>query len=152
MLSLRVVAFLTFVGWATLFSGTPVQAADVGKATIDATIPNLRNDHGQVMCTLFNTPDGFPEHSKHAVTIAVPIQDTHATCRFEHVTYGTYAIVSFHDENHDGEFNQNWLGMPQEGFGFSDNPSALKKPSFDDAKFTVAKPEVAIDIKMNYWF
>ncbi len=151
MWSLRVVPFLAFFGWAVLFPGTPAQAADA-KATIDANIANLRNDHGQVICTLFNSPDGFPDHSKNAVTIAVVIKDTRATCRFKNVPYGTYAIVSFHDENHDGKFNQNWLGMPQEGFGFSDNPSVLKKPSFDDAKFTVAKPEVTISIKMIYWF
>ena len=86
------------------------------------------------------------------MTIAVPIQQEQATCRFKDVRYGNYAIVAFHDENHDGEFNQNWLGLPKEGFGFSDNPSTLRKPVFNDAKFVVDQPVVKVTIKLNYWF
>jgi uncharacterized protein (DUF2141 family) len=66
--------------------------------------------------------------------------------------YGSYAIVAFHDENHDGEFNQNWLGMPKEGFGFSDDPSTLKKPAFSDSRFNLDRPQVELTIKLNYWF
>ena len=82
----------------------------------------------------------------------VPIENKQAMCRFKDVGYGTYAIVAFHDENHDGEFNQNWLGMPKEGFGFSDNPGTLRKPAFDDAKFDIDQPVVQVTIKLNYWF
>ena len=74
-----------------------------------------------------------------------------ATCHFDNVPFGDYAIVVFHDENRDGEFNQNWMGMPKEGYGFSDNPSALKKPVFEDAKFVVEQPVVELTIKLNYW-
>ena len=86
------------------------------------------------------------------MTVQVRIQNDHATCRFNEVRYGDYAIVAFHDENRDGEFDQNWLGMPKEGFGFSQNPAILKKPVFSDAKFTVDQPLVDVTIKLNYWF
>jgi uncharacterized protein (DUF2141 family) len=86
------------------------------------------------------------------MTIAVPIENKQATCRFKNVRYGNYAIVAFHDENHDGDFNQNWLGLPKEGFGFSDNPGTLRKPVFDDARFIVGQPIVQITIELNYWF
>jgi uncharacterized protein (DUF2141 family) len=86
------------------------------------------------------------------MTIAVPIRNKQATCDFKNVPYGNYAIVAFQDENRDGEFNQNWLGMPKEGFGFSDNPSTLRKPVFSDAEFNVDKPVVQLMIKLNYWF
>jgi uncharacterized protein (DUF2141 family) len=119
--------------------------------TINAQIINLRNAHGQVICTLFTPSDRFPEQSHKGMTITVPIQNKHAICRFSNVAYGKYAIVAFHDENHDGEFNQNWLGMPKEGFGFSDNPGTLKKPTFNDAKFTLDKSVINITIRLNYW-
>ena len=123
-----------------------------GVGVIDAEVIKLRNDHGQVICTLFTPSDRFPDRSHKGMTIAVPIHGDHATCRFKQVPYGKYAIVVFHDENHDGEFNQNWLGMPKEGFGFSQNPGTLKKPVFSDAKFTVDQPVVKLTIKLNYWF
>jgi uncharacterized protein (DUF2141 family) len=144
---------LKFVWWlivvAMLVRANVCIAGSAGG--VEADIENVRNNRGQVICTLFTSPEGFPDHSSSEVTIAVPIESSHATCRFTNVPYGNYAIVAFHDENRDGKFNQNWLGLPLEGFGFSNNPSSLKKPSFEDARFTVEKREVRLTIKLNYW-
>ena len=129
----------------------PELNASLSLGVIDAHITRLRNNHGQVICTLFTPSDSFPERSHKGMTMKVPIQNNRATCRFKDVGYGDYAIVAFHDENHDGEFNQNWLGMPQEGFGFSRNPGTLKKPGFFDAKFTVDRPIVEVTISLIYW-
>jgi uncharacterized protein (DUF2141 family) len=126
--------------------------ASRGVGAIEAHVVGLRNNHGQVICTLFTPSDKFPDHSHKGMTMAVPIQNEHAICHFKDLPYGNYAIVAFHDENHDGEFNQNWLGMPKEGFGFSDNPGTLRKPVFNDAKFTVDQPVVTVKIKLSYWF
>jgi uncharacterized protein (DUF2141 family) len=130
----------------------PLSAAAPGLGTIDVHIDKLRNNHGQVICTLFTPTDQFPDRSHKGMTMAVPIRNEHATCHFKNVRYGNYAIVAFHDENQDGEFNQNWLGLPKEGFGFSDNPGTLKKPNFSDAKFIVEQPVVDVTIMLNYWF
>jgi len=126
--------------------------ASARSSTIEAHVVRLRNNHGQVICTLFTPSDKFPDRSHKGMTIAVPIENKQATCRFKNVRYGNYAIVAFHDENHDGDFNQNWLGLPKEGFGFSDNPGTLRKPVFDDARFIVGQPIVQITIELNYWF
>jgi uncharacterized protein (DUF2141 family) len=126
--------------------------APASLGTIEAHVNGLRNNHGQVICTLFTPSDKFPEHSHKGMTIAVPIENKQAICRFKNVQYGNYAIVAFHDENQDGEFNQNWFGMPMEGFGFSDNPGTLRKPVFQDAKFNVDRPLMEVSIKLNYWF
>ena len=126
--------------------------ANAGIGTIEAHVVGLRNNHGQVICTLFTPSDRFPDQSHKGMTMAVPIENKRATCCFKNVGYGNYAIVAFHDENHDGEFNQNWLGMPKEGFGFSDNPGTLKKPSFEDAKFIIKQPLIRVTIRLSYWF
>jgi uncharacterized protein (DUF2141 family) len=131
---------------------SPSVMAAAGTGTIDARVSGLRNDHGQVICTLFTSSDRFPDQSHEGTTIVVPIQNREALCRFKNVRYGNYAIVAFHDENHDGEFNQNWLGMPKEGFGFSNNPGTLRKPAFNDAKFNMDQPVTQVTIKLNYWF
>jgi len=145
----RFVALLTAALTVALHT-TATGSADIGM--IEAHIVKLRNNHGQVICTLFTPSDKFPEQSHKGMTVAVPIQDGQALCRFNNVRYGNYAIVAFHDENQDGNFNQNGLGMPKEGFGFSDNPGTLRKPAFDDAKFIVGQPVVYITIKLTYWF
>ncbi len=140
------------LGFPLTLAICPKPAASRALAAINVRVVKLRNDHGQVICTLFTPSDKFPEKSHKGMTIAVPIEQRHATCRFKDAPYGNYAVVVFHDENRDGEFNQNWMGMPKEGFGFSNNPSTLKKPVFDDAKFVVAQPVVEVTINLNYWF
>jgi uncharacterized protein (DUF2141 family) len=130
----------------------PAPMASAGTGTIEAHVVKLRNNHGQVVCTLFTPSDKFPDQSHEGMTVAVPIKNRQATCHFKNVQYGNYAIVAYHDENHDGKFNQNWLGLPKEGFGFSDNPGTLRKPTFNDAKFNVDQSVVQVTIKLNYWF
>jgi uncharacterized protein (DUF2141 family) len=134
-------------------TGKAAKATEAKTGTIDARIVNLRNDHGQVVCTLYKSAIGFPENSQGSVTIAVPIKGADAACVFNGLAYGSYAMVAFHDENHDGKFNRNWLGMPLEGFGFSNNPTVrVRAPTFDETKFPVDKREQSISIRLNYWF
>jgi uncharacterized protein (DUF2141 family) len=130
----------------------PAPMASTSIGTVEAQVVRLRNSQGQVICTLFTPSDRFPDQSRKGMTIEVPIKNRQATCHFRNLPYGNYAIVAFHDENHDGEFNQNWLGLPKEGFGFSNNPSTLRKPTFNDAKFIVSQPVVQVTIELNYWF
>jgi uncharacterized protein (DUF2141 family) len=150
--SLKKWRLVALLGAVLTIAISPASKAGTSIATIEAHLVRLRNNHGQVICTLYTPSDRFPERSHKGMTMAVPIENRQATCRFRNVQYGDYAIVAFHDENHDGEFNQNWLGMPEEGFGFSDNPGTLRKPTFDDAKFVVDQLVVQVTIKLNYWF
>ena len=71
---------------------------------------------------------------------------------FEKIPRGAYAVNLFHDENMNGKMDTNFLGMPLEGYGFSNNPGKrMSKPGFDETSFQVNQPECAIEIKMIYW-
>ena len=51
---------------------------------------------------------------------------------------GTYAIGIFHDVNLNNKMDNNFLGIPVEQFGFSNNARALfGPPDFDDAAFVL---------------
>ncbi len=50
---------------------------------------------------------------------------------------GTYAVRLFHDENNNGELDTNLLGIPREGYGFSNNSGERGPASFDDAAVAV---------------
>ena len=61
-----------------------------------------------------------------------------ATYQFE-LPAGTYAIGIFVDANYNNEMDRNFLGMPKEQYGFSnDAKGSFGPPSFDDASFTVS--------------
>ncbi|MBC8221241.1 DUF2141 domain-containing protein [Gammaproteobacteria bacterium] len=52
---------------------------------------------------------------------------------------GEYAIAFFIDANGNKKLDKNFLGIPKEQYGFSNNAmGTLSAPTFEQAKFTVA--------------
>jgi uncharacterized protein (DUF2141 family) len=47
------------------------------------------------------------------------VQDTQARCDFINIPKGIYALAVIYDENMDGKLGTNLLGVPTEGYGFS---------------------------------
>ncbi len=55
--------------------------------------------------------------------------------------YGEYAIAIFVDANGNGKMDKNFLGIPKEQYGFSNNVMGrMAAPSFEQAKFEVTGP------------
>ena len=111
---------------------------------------DLRNDNGHAHCTLFNS-DAFPSDDSKAVKEAdAPIKEGSATCDFAGIAPGRYAVVAYHDENNNGKFDQNMIGMPQEGYSFSNNVRPrFSAPKFDACAFDY-KGGDTITMKMVY--
>ena len=105
-----------------------------------------------MICTLFDSSAAFPSDSNKAVgQMAVPIKDDAAVCSFGGLAPGTYALVTFHDENSNGKFDRNWLGMPKEGFAFSNNVRPVfSPPSFKAAAFDYAGGDLWLTVTMRY--
>ena len=117
---------------------TAPRADDASKAAgIKVEVSGMRNDNGKLGCSLFNGPEGFPRDGSKVFRHAwAPIKNGRGECFFGGVPAGDYAVTVFHDENGNGKFDMNWMGMPLEGYGFSNNVKPmLKAPSFDDCKF-----------------
>jgi len=64
---------------------------------------------------------------------------------------GVYAIALYHDEDGDLNFDRTGLGLPAEGYGFSNNPSTLAGlPSFRSVRLNVPKTDLTTRITMKY--
>jgi uncharacterized protein (DUF2141 family) len=131
---------------------TPGPAAyAAGADVIRISVVGLHSDSGRVVCTLFDSPTGFPRDDTKAQTISVPIVHHTGTCDFPVSTRGRYATVVFHDENADGKFNTNWLGLPKEGYGFSNDVSiSWRPPNFDEAAFKFKGGTQGVTIHIRY--
>ena len=127
-------------------------AAGVADNRLLVRVVGLRNDKGDVRCTLFSSREDFPTNNDQmATTVVAPITDRIALCGFSTIAPGTYAVVLFHDENADGKFNRDWLGLPKEGYGFSnDAPTRWHAPSFDAASFHVSGGISEILVHIRY--
>lgn len=64
---------------------------------------------------------------------------------------GDHALAIYHDENDDRDFNRTTVGLPAEGYGFSnDAPTALGLPNFDKVRFAVPPNGTRVSIRLRY--
>src|SRR5512144_2373576 len=131
-----------FVAWfaVLLFVNLPAVAFAQSSSCpgIHVKVLNIRNSTGTVDCALFDSPNGFPKEFLLSATnvMVIKVRHTEARCDFEDIPPGTYAIVVIHDENMNGKLDTKWLGVPKEGYGFSnDVKPLLSVPTFSAASF-----------------
>lgn len=85
------------------------------------------------------------------IIMVIKIRDTQARCDFEDIAPGKYALAVIHDENMNGKLDVDWLGVPTEGYGFSNDAIALLgPPSFSAAGFPYDGRNLNLTIRLNY--
>jgi uncharacterized protein (DUF2141 family) len=149
-MGVRYVALFAVLVFANPSAITLAQSSCPG---IHVKILDIRNSAGAVACALFEAPEGFPtEFLQYATNIMmIKVRDTKARCDFADIPPGTYALAVVHDENMDGKIATNWMGVPTEGYGFSNDATALMgAPSFDAANFPYDGRNLALTISLNY--
>ncbi|HEX8575560.1 MAG TPA: DUF2141 domain-containing protein [Flavobacterium sp.] len=106
---------------------------------INIRVSEFKNDKGYCIACLFNSEKGFPTKPEIALKCSkLKIKDKIALFEFEKLPKGEYAIAVFHDENNNGKLDENFLGMPKEGYGASNNKrSSFGPPKFDQSKFSL---------------
>ena len=69
--------------------------------------------------------------------------------RLTGVKPGTYAIAVFHDLNGDGKLGRNFIGLPNEPYGFSNDVGRRGPPEFTGALITVKDPSTTVVIPIR---
>lgn len=102
---------------------------------LEITVTQIRSDQGQVMLALANNAEDFTAR-RWLIGQTLPAKS--GTIRFvlPDLAAGEYAISVFHDENGNGKLDSNFLGVPTEGYGFSNNARGnFGPPDFAAARF-----------------
>jgi uncharacterized protein (DUF2141 family) len=120
---------------------------------IHVRVLDIRNSTGSVACALFDSPDGFPvEFLREATNVMViKVRHSQARCDFEDIPPGTYALAVIHDENVNGKLDTNALGIPTEGYGFSNDAKAwFGAPTFRAASFPYDGRNLEMTLALHY--
>lgn len=119
---------------------------------IQVDIDGLRSDRGQVICALFSSAVDFPKKPGKATALATSqISQRQAVCEFRDIPPGTYAVSAFHDENSNDKLDTNFLGIPREGVGASNNAKGhFGPPKFSAAAFQYSGGRSDLKISINY--
>lgn len=115
-------------------------------------ISGIRSEKGQIILNVFKNNEDYEQGKvyKKFVFEKKKIQNGIMTISCD-LEQGIYGITLIDDENKNGELNKNLIGIPKEGFGFSNFfMEKLKKPAFNDFKLAVKPQDNKVIIKVKY--
>ncbi|WP_298765184.1 DUF2141 domain-containing protein [uncultured Polaribacter sp.] len=138
----KIILIITIV-----FSGLfTTNAQEAEKFSITVNITGLASNKGKVLLALYNKQENFL--NKRFKGGMSKITDKKATYVFEGVVKGEYAISFFHDENNNNKMDTNFVGIPKEDYGCSNNATGfVGPPKYKDAKFQLLEnKEISIEI------
>jgi uncharacterized protein (DUF2141 family) len=137
---------------ASVAAAAPASAEGArATSTVDINVGTFRNTKGWFGCRLYRSPVGFPKEPS-ATEQRLAITGDVTRCTFVDVPPGTYAVAVMHDENANGKLDTNFLGIPTEGYGVSNNHRhAMSAPTWDESKFEVKSGEhIRLGIVLRY--
>jgi uncharacterized protein (DUF2141 family) len=140
---------LTLFVAATAFYAAPAFSEPLSTVLIE--VSGFKNTRGTLNCRLFTKAADFPD-GEGIVTVRVPITGPNTSCSFSNVEPGTYAVAVVHDENGNGKLDKNFVGVPSEGYGVSNNKTyALSAPKWDESTFKLGATESKVlQVKLRY--
>jgi uncharacterized protein (DUF2141 family) len=119
-------------------------------SNFELVIYGISDLKGEVRIALFNSEEkyGEKEDPLHAVVLDVK-SDTVVWDEAE-LPFGEYAIAVYHDKNVNGKLDSNFLGIPKEAYGFSNNARGKFGPaSWKDAHFKISEPKSSMSIQVK---
>jgi uncharacterized protein (DUF2141 family) len=119
---------------------------------LTVAVKGLRNDKGRVAVALFKRGEHFPDQKHALLGKVVRSSKKRAVVQFSSLEPGTYALAILHDENKNDKMDFNFLGMPLEGYGFSNDASEMfGPPSFEAASFEVSGEQTSHTVTAQYF-
>ena len=138
---------LTKILVVLFLSHSVMNAQDLNGQEITVVIENLNSDKGHVYISLYNTETSFLD--KGFKSTMSRIENNSCTITFENIPNGIYAISFFHDENENKKMDSNFLGIPKEDYGCSNNARGfMGPPKWEDAKFEINNTSITQTITL----
>ena len=79
----------------------------------------------------------------------VPVTDNELLFTKSDLKPGTYAVTMYHDSNSNGELDSNFLRIPKERYGFSNNArGTFGPPGYEECLFEV-KGDTTISVRLK---
>ena len=111
-------------------------------------ISNIEKLKGEIKVGIFNNETNFLKDGYAIKNYSIKVQNNTATLIISDLPKGEYAVTMYHDENSDNKMNTNFIGIPKEPYGFSNNiKPKMSAPKYKDCKFTFSENKT-VQIKL----
>ena len=105
-------------------------------ADLTITVKGVRSADGAVFLAVYDSDKTFMKVPQAKTTRRLNSSKGDLQVVIHDLPAGKYAIAGYHDENGNGKLDTNEFGIPQEGYGFSNNARGTSgPPKFSEAVF-----------------
>ena len=133
----------------TLIAALLVLSSNVSAATLSIELVDITASTGTIGVQLVDSKAIFDGGGKPVAAKQIKATGVETiSLKFEDLKPGKYAVMVMHDENDNGKLDSNILGIPKEGYGFSNNPNVMRRPTFEEAMIEVEAADKAITINI----
>jgi len=143
---------ILFIG---LFSFTicSFERQEISTSKLTVLLDNIRNKEGNIFIFIYNYENQFPDNPFLHFEINKNLVSDFGTLKFiipKSLTTGKYAVSILDDENANEDLDM-FLGIPSEGYGFSNNVSPFfSLPNYDELLFDLAGNKKTIYLTLQY--
>ncbi|WP_193371330.1 DUF2141 domain-containing protein [Pelagibius marinus] len=120
--------------------------------TVQVAGDKVRNSKGLITAVLYSDdPKTFLKSGKKLDRIRVEAHEGETVLCLKAPANGRYSVALYHDENGNKKFDRDFLGIPVEGYGFSQNPGfRFGKPELEETLFTINSALTSLRISILY--
>lgn len=120
---------------------------------LTVNLSGMQNTNGKVNFALFNSSSSFNNPNQAYDELFLNCTGSNMTFSLDSLPPGEYAFAIFHDENNNQQIDENFLGIPTEGFAFSNNAMGnFGPPSWSQSKFVIPDNNtVTQNITLNFF-
>lgn len=119
---------------------------------LQVDVQNVRSSSGLIAVTLYaDDPRRFLARRGSLYVGRVPARSGTTRMCIHLPSTGVWGLAVYHDENGDRRFDRTGVGMPAEGFGFSNNPRTLfGVPAFRSVRLSVPRNDMRATVRLRY--
>ncbi|WP_020401966.1 DUF2141 domain-containing protein [Gracilimonas tropica] len=120
------------------------------RSNFELTIESIPENKGEVRIAIFNSEEKYKEKEDPVHAVVLKVDGKKLTWSDDSFPFGEYAIAVYHDKNENGELDTNFLGIPKEAYGFSNNARGRFGPaSWEAAHFKVDSNQTKMVIEVK---
>lgn len=113
---------------------------------LEVTVKNIKETTGTIRVGLFNNENDFLQKAVEGKVVKASANEV--TVVFTNLKAGDYAVSVIHDKNENGKLDSNFMGIPNEPYGFSNNAMGnFGPPSFEKAKVAADTKKTVINLR-----
>lgn len=135
----------------TTINGNTNPADSVSYIVIN--LNGMKNTNGKINVALYNSEQTFNDPNQVFKSLFIPTTGGNMIIQLDSLPAGQYAFGIFHDENDNATIDANFVGIPQEGFAFSNNAlGSFGPPTWAQAQFDLPlKSTVTQSISLKFY-